>query len=301
MELSPVSARGAMRGTGTPSQSRGDGRVPTRLDEAVVAGGTLAYGIVLQRVIPGRWHMPANAAATLASVTFARRVGASSADCGLCLDTLAPALRMGAAAAAVVAAGVAVVSRPRRIRALFAEGHVAGHGSGRDVYEVLVRIPASTALSEEVLFRGTMLGVMLRRHSTPAAVVRTSLCFGMWHVLPTLASLRYALLSRAARGTVSVPAAPVGVLALTAVAGAAFAALRLRSGSVLAPVLAHAALNATAYLRARRAAGEAIAPRPAPPARSGRRAHLTADRGGAGNAATVRPRTVGPVRPTGLS
>jgi uncharacterized protein len=39
----------------------------------------------------------------------------------------------------------------------------------------------------------------------------------------------------------------------TAGAGAVFARLRLRSGSVLAPVLAHAAINVSAYLAARRA------------------------------------------------
>ena len=51
------------------------GRAPARLDEAVLAGGILAYGIVLQRVIPERWHVPANVAAALASVAAARRAG----------------------------------------------------------------------------------------------------------------------------------------------------------------------------------------------------------------------------------
>ncbi len=238
-------------GTASPGGAR---PVPTRLDEVVLAGGTLGYGIVLQRFVPERWHLAANAAAALTSLAFARRAGASPADCGLTGGAVGRALGAGAAAAGLVAATVVIASLPRRARTLFSEERVTGHGGGRAVYEVLVRIPLGTALSEEVLFRGAMLGVMLRRHAAPAAVARASLVFGVWHVLPTLASLRSTGLGREVTGRAGAAPAIAGVIAVTAAAGAGFAALRLRSGSVLAPVLAHAALNATGYLVARRAA-----------------------------------------------
>lgn len=228
--------------------------VPTRFDEAALIGATLAYGVVLSRVIPEAWHVPANAAAAVAAAAFARRAGATSADCGLSLGTLRRALVPGATAAAMVGGGILVASLPARTSRLFGEDRIAGHASGRAAYEMLVRIPLGTALSEEVLFRGAMLGVMLRRHGPAAAVARTSLCFGVWHVLPTIAALRSAELGRQFGGGASAAAAVGGVVAVTTVAGAALAALRLRSGSIAASALAHATLNATAYLAARRAA-----------------------------------------------
>jgi membrane protease YdiL (CAAX protease family) len=228
-------------------------RTPTRLDEAVLVSGTLAYGLALQKVIPERWHVPANVAAALAALAVARHAGASSADCGLAGAATRPGLRAGGAAAAVSAAGIVLVSRPGRTRALFSEERITGHGGARAVYEVLVRIPVGTALGEEVLFRGALLGVLLRRHGPAAAVARASLCFGLWHVPPTLPSLRSSVLGRQAQGRVGAIAAVASVVAVTTVAGTGFAALRLRTGSVVAAVLAHAAVNATAYVVARSA------------------------------------------------
>ena len=48
-----------------------------------------------------------------------------------------------------------------------------------------------------------------------------------------------------------------GNVAVTGMAGTVFAWLRLRSGSVAAPLLAHAALNSAALLAARIAYGRA--------------------------------------------
>lgn len=56
---------------------------PAALDGAVLVGGTLGYGILLNRAIPEAWHLPANLAAGLASVALARRAGATAADCGV--------------------------------------------------------------------------------------------------------------------------------------------------------------------------------------------------------------------------
>lgn len=85
------------------------------------------------------------------------------------------------------------------------------------------------------------------------AVARASLCFGLWHVPPTLASLRSAALDRHAKGQAGVTAAVAGVVAATAAAGTWFAVLRLGTGSVIAAALAHTALTATAYVVARAA------------------------------------------------
>jgi hypothetical protein len=221
--------------------------------EALFGGCALGYGVLLHHVIPEKWHVPVNVAAALGSIAMARRAGASVSDCGVSSADLGAGLRTGGAAAAVVSGCILAAALPRPTRRLFAEDRITAHKPSRAVYEVLVRIPLGTAFSEEAIFRGAMLGVMLRRRPCQSAVVRASLWFGVWHVLPTLASLRSALLGKRFNGRVKAALAVSGVVGITAGAGTALAALRLRSRSVVAPVLAHAALNATAYLVARRA------------------------------------------------
>jgi uncharacterized protein len=86
-------------------------------------------------------------------------------------------------------------------------------------------------------------------------VLCTSLLFGASHVLPTLdhyhGNPASTLVDDAARGR---RLAVLTTTVSTTAAGAAFAWLRLRSRSLLAPVLAHAAINVSAYLAGRRIA-----------------------------------------------
>jgi membrane protease YdiL (CAAX protease family) len=88
------------------------------------------------------------------------------------------------------------------------------------------------------------------------------LAFGAWHVPP---SWRHAA-GKPLRARVAAVALDVGT---TTLAGLAFARLRARSGSVVAPALVHAALNGTALAATvvayRRQAGAASAS-PASPA-----------------------------------
>ena len=140
----------------------------------------------------------------------------------------------GASGSAAVVAGGAVVAAAAlpATRELFRDRRLSGVGRAEAAYQVAVRIPLATALAEELMFRGALLALFRRRRSTAAAVLWTSLLFGAWHVLPTIDDY---------------PGSPAG-----AGAGAGLAWLRLRSGSVLAPALAHAALNVSAYLAGRR-------------------------------------------------
>jgi membrane protease YdiL (CAAX protease family) len=114
-----------------------------------------------------------------------------------------------------------------------------------------VRIPLATAIAEELTFRGALLG-LARRRSPAAAVGWISLLFGASHALPTLQHYD----GNPASGLVADPrkgrwVAVLGATLSTAGAGCLFAWLRLRSRSLLAPILAHAASNASAYLAGR--------------------------------------------------
>ena len=76
--------------------------------------------------------------------------------------------------------------------------------------------------------------------------------FGLWHIAPTLESVRTHPAADDLSGKpLHIAASVAGIVAATAAAGVAFGFLRVRSRSVVAPVLVHAALNATAFGTAR--------------------------------------------------
>jgi membrane protease YdiL (CAAX protease family) len=112
------------------------------------------------------------------------------------------------------------------------------------LFHTLLRIPFGTALAEELLFRGALQGIFEVRHSRRVARALSGLLFGLWHVIPTVQQLA----THPARGAVGSRATAragvvAGVIAATMLAGYGFAWLRDRSGSLAAPVVAHAALN----------------------------------------------------------
>ncbi len=71
-------------------------------------------------------------------------------------------------------------------RGFFQDERATGGGTRHVLFETLVRIPLGTALPEEVIFRGSLLGLFTQRHSPAVAASMSSILFGAWHVLPTL-------------------------------------------------------------------------------------------------------------------
>jgi CAAX protease family protein len=211
------------------------------------------HNVVVHRLLPA----PADAALNLATAagltTFARRAGCSRGDLGIGAEDVTSGLRVGLRAAAAAGGVVAVGALLPATRRFFHDRRVADAGRGEAAYHVTVRIPFATALAEELLFRGALLALFRRRRSEAAAVVWTSLLFGAWHVLPTIDHYRgnpvSDLVADPGRGR---RLAVLATTLSTAGAGVVFAGLRLRSRSVLAPVLAHAAINVSAYLAGRR-------------------------------------------------
>jgi membrane protease YdiL (CAAX protease family) len=90
---------------------------------------------------------------------------------------------------------------------------------------------------------------LLARHRTPlTAAVASSLVFGLWHVLPTLERIASNPATRHRHGDLVKSAAVVAAhVATTTAAGLGFSWLRLRTGSVIAPALAHAAPNVVGF------------------------------------------------------
>jgi uncharacterized protein len=220
----------------------------------VVLAGPLVVGLavwnnlVVQRLPEFRGsYVVVNGLATAAVLAGARWAGLSWAELGLDRRRLPSGLRWGGACAAAVAAGYATALAVPALRPLLTDARAAGRDAGDLAYEALVRIPVGTVLWEEVAFRGVLLAVLVRLLSRPAAVAGTSLLFGLWHVRPTLDGLAA---NDLVEGTAARTGAVVVACLATAAAGVLFCALRLRSGSLLAPVLLHLGTNVLGLLAA---------------------------------------------------
>jgi membrane protease YdiL (CAAX protease family) len=134
---------------------------------------------------------------------------------------------------------------------LFHDRRVKG-GVVRMFYEAFVRIPFGTVVLEEIAFRGALPAVFAKHMSTFRAAVLASVLFGFWHVLPSLnlsdvnPFFEWLLGDGIAGKIGGVAIAVFG----TFLAGLWLSFLRFRSGSILAPVIAHWASNAGAYVLA---------------------------------------------------
>lgn len=213
-----------------------------RLAVLVLSVALLGYSAVGLSPI---WYVPVNLLATAILLAVGFWLGLTRGELGLGSDRIREGLRLGGlvalGAAAILAVGAALpLSRP-----LFDDARTAGIGIGLLAYRGLIRIPLGTALLEEVAFRGVLFSAWRRVQSPVAAAVGSSVIFGLWHVRPAIDLL---VENDLAAGGWPRSAAVAGAVGGTALAGLLFCWLRVRSGSLLAPYVAHAAVNSLATL-----------------------------------------------------
>ncbi len=236
----------------SPRSNRAHVAVVRRAEKLVLLLA-VSGNVVVVRILPRAAYLPANLFLALSAVAVARNAGITTGELGLARAALPHGLHSGIigsmAVLAVVTLGVVGPARP-----LFADTRALAPRGRAVAYESLVRIPFGTALAEEVLFRGVLLSLALRRFSPPHAVARTALLFGFWHILPAIASLGAHAAGTAPRTPYGMVLIVAGTVAATSVGGVCFAWLRLRTGSILAPVLIHATLNVAAFWAVRVAA-----------------------------------------------
>jgi membrane protease YdiL (CAAX protease family) len=218
-----------------------------RISSRTIAGLIVAIALtdyVANTLVPQSVQVPVKLLIVVAFVVWARRGAALSwDDLGLARERLAPGLRLGGLAVLVVVFLVAVLLAIPATRSFFESGDVAGDSTAARWLLPLVVIPLGTALFEEVIFRGVLLGALLRVTTPVVAAVVSAVVFGFWHLPSALHDAR----GESFAETVGVV---VGTIAFTTAAGLLFAWLRLRSRSLLAPLLAHTAANSVAYVAA---------------------------------------------------
>lgn len=202
--------------------------------------GTLALNVVGNVAVEGGTYVVVNLLGAAALVVVVRRTGRSWEGLGLATRDVRAGVVVGLTGALAVVALVAALSILLVGAGLAPD--VGGAAREPDlVWTLAVRIPLGTALAEELVFRSALLGLLLPAVGRARAVLASAILFGLWHVLPTLDAG-----SAVSGGAVAVLVA----VAATTGAGVVLAWLRLRAGSVLAPVLVHAAVNGSALVAA---------------------------------------------------
>ena len=222
-------------------------RRPLRAYTLVLVVLLAAWNNVIVPAYPPGWYVPVNVSAAVVLLVSARAAGLSCRELGFSRRHVSAGVRWGGSAAAVVAAGYVVALAVPALRPLLHDARMAGLAGAEVAWWSLVRVPLGTVLWEEVAFRSVLLAALVRLMRPRDAVAASAVVFGVWHVRPTAAAVAVNDLVEGAVLTALVVGA--GCL-LTAAAGVLFAWLRLRSGSLLAPVLLHLATNSLGVLAA---------------------------------------------------
>jgi len=183
---------------------------------------------------------------TVALVLVAWSAGATCADLGLGRADMPAGWRYGAGAFGIVLL-VLLVAAVIPATNGFLHDSRAEIGGGRLLYELGVPIVLLTAIPEELAFRGILLGSALRLWGSWRASLITSALFGLWHIEPTFHTMSD---NRAIGGASATAGGQVllvlGSIAVTFIAGLVFCWLRLRSKSLIAPVIGHVATDGLA-------------------------------------------------------
>jgi CAAX protease family protein len=183
---------------------------------------------------------------TAALGLIAWTAGATLTDVGLGRADARAGLRYGAGAFGVVLLVLVVAAAIPATNGFLHDSRAQIDG-GRLLYELGVPILLLTAIPEEFAFRGVLLGSALRLWGPWRASLITSALFGLWHIAPTLHTMSDNHVFRGEAASVAGQVLLVlGSIAVTFVAGLIFCWLRLRSRSLIAPVMAHVATNGLA-------------------------------------------------------
>ncbi|NLU82344.1 CPBP family intramembrane metalloprotease [Rhodococcus sp. HNM0569] len=204
---------------------------PRRWHAVALTAAAVAWNnVVLPATGAGpRVRAASGAALALGAVGAARAAGYTAGDLGLARACVGRGARVGAwaalAPAAVFAAATAVPAARRRVGS---PSRSAGAVERSDAAEwILVHIPIGTVLTEELLFRGALSASLLAWPAGWGSALHAA-AFGLWHV----------------RGARVAGESVAGTVVVTAASALVFDALRRGTGSVVAPMLLHFAVNA---------------------------------------------------------
>ncbi|MFJ3759519.1 CPBP family intramembrane glutamic endopeptidase [Streptomyces sp. NPDC090080] len=223
-------------------------RLPTRVALVAVVAVLVAVNLLDNRFARS-WILLTAVVASAALVALLFWAGGDRAELGLGRNTLADGLRWAVALTGIVAAVYLCGALLPVTRGLFADQRTDALSGPQAAFKALVAVPVGTVLLEEIAFRGVLFALLRRLRTATTAAVLSSVLFGLWHILPSLdldedKPTLGAVFGHSVTGAVLVD---VGAVLFTAVAGCLLCWLRDRSGSLLAPMALHWAVNALGY------------------------------------------------------
>lgn len=206
------------------------------------------WNIVGNTVVPDPLYVPGNLAIGALAVVLTGPARDISSLLGLERRSIPAGIRFGLAVATALVLLVIVAAVFPWSRRFFDDERFVDLTLAGGLYQTAVRIPLGTALFEELMFRGVLYGALTRTATLRTAAGWSSLLFGLWHVIPTMALLDQNPAGGYAVGGIAATGIVIAGVMVTAAAGLGFVWLRERSGSLVAPVIVHAAINSTAFV-----------------------------------------------------
>ena len=209
-------------------------------------GIMLAANVLANRVIPDA-DVVVGLALVAGLTVVAKGSGLTDDDLGLARRTWGSGLRWGGAAAVIVTVGYSIGAAIPAVRQAVTDSALPWQAT---VVKALVVIPLATVIPEEFAFRGVLWGLIRRESGQRVATAVSSVLFGLWHVLPALAGggANESVSGVLGAGPGGTALLVVGTVLFTGLAGVLFCELRVRSGSLLAPILLHWAVNGVGEL-----------------------------------------------------
>ena len=230
-----------------------DRNARTQLALALTIALLVASNVIANVVLPSGWYVPWNLGVAVALVGLATGVGRLSlAEIGLGTAEARSGLRLGGGVGGAIAATILLAAALPATRSWF-EDDIGNSGTAGLLLRVFVIIPFGTVALEEIAFRGCLPALFGTRAgwSTIRSACASAVLFGLWHVLPSRGlGGRNAAMGSVFSGALSRWAPIAAAVVATGVAGLGFMWMRVRSDSVIAPMVVHYSLNASATLAA---------------------------------------------------
>ncbi|WP_280422960.1 CPBP family intramembrane glutamic endopeptidase [Nocardia carnea] len=188
--------------------------------------------------------------AALVLLALMRRRGLHWSELGLSPRHWRTGTKYALAAVGVVLAAVAIGAALPLTRPFFLADRYATI-SGALIASMIV-IPLQTVIPEELAFRGVLHGTLDRLWGARGVFAAGSLLFGLWHIASSfgLTTGNRGLSGVLGGGLLGQITGIVLAVAATAAAAVVFTWLRHRSGSLLAPIALHWAVNGAGALTA---------------------------------------------------
>jgi membrane protease YdiL (CAAX protease family) len=198
----------------------------------ILLAAVALYGYMMPRQLNQRYYTIVNLCFAVATIIFAKIAGASWNNLGF-----------GANNFAKLAALIILLASILAVYALKTASNLTF--KNRDYYQLFIRIPLGTALAEELIFRGSIMGTLLQNTTRLWALILSSFAFGLWHILPGPSSIwMHDRLSYSQLPNWLIKTSSGGItVTITFLGGIIFGWLRLAGGGILMAWASHTVIN----------------------------------------------------------